>query len=586
MLRRSLSSRHRDESGATMIIISGSFFALMAVAAFVIDLGMLRMLRSEAQSAVDAASASGSLDIGEGNGQAGCATALGYVEHNLATRFTGANCANLSSGCNAGTPSTSINDVVGGWELKITYPVPDDHPLMQSSAIGATSQLLDYRDGSPCERIGVTLLRTQATLFGGVFGKKFTTTQVHAVAVTRPSTDADTAVNLVILERYDCDAIVAEGSGNGTGGIWVDVVVLTDGSISPGYITVDSDGTGAGCSADGVIDVDGSNSSIRADGPDGCPQQIGTHPGPGGTTTGEGCGIIQVLALGTPGCNPPACTSSGTVLPDPMDLHRRVTRAPIDHRYNCKASYTMPAGWEIRPCPDTPATHIDDLVVSLGGAGAPAGYTAWTSLGHPCTVAGPPGTTITASGNIYIDCATFIVKRNVHLSGGHVVVEGDIVVESQGELTINGTVADPLASGLDAVEVVFRSGSLQKAGQATFAAHNAMVYLSAASSLSMAGGADGTLIWTSPNSGNFAHLALWSESAAQHNLAGQAYLDLEGVFFTPLATVAYSGNGVQIQVEAQFVTRKLKVQGQGVLIVRPNFDSAVLIPADIVQLIR
>ena len=72
----------------------------------------------------------------------------------------------------------------------------------------------------------------------------------------------------------------------------------------------------------------------------------------------------------------------------------------------------------------------------------------------------------------------------------------------------------------------------------------------------------------------------------QHNLAGQAYLDLEGVFFTPLATVEYSGNGVQHQIEAQFVTRKLRVRGQGVLIVRPSYESAVLIPADIVQLIR
>jgi hypothetical protein len=569
-----------------MIIISGSFFALMAIAAFVIDLGVIRMHRSEAQAVVDAASAAGSLEVGEGNGQSACVNALGYVELNLGAEFDGVDCTTMSSTCNAATPAASSADTTGDWTLTLTYPVPDGHALMDSSAIGATPQLVDYRDGFLCERIGVTLQRTQTTLFGGVIGQKVTETSVHAVAVTRPSTDADTAVNLVILERYDCDAIVAEGSGGGTGGIWVDVVVLPDGTISPGYITVDSDGTGSGCGGDGVIDVDGGNSQIRADGPSGCPQQIGTHPGPIGTTTGEGCGIIQVLAPGTPGCNPPACTNSGTVLPDPADLHRRVTRAPIDHRYNCKGSYSMPAGWEIRPCPDTPDPHIDDLVSDVGGPGAPADYTTWTSLGHPCTIEGPPETTATADGDIYVDCPTFTVRRNANLTGGNVVFQGDVVIEGQGALTINGTVADPLTADLDAVEVVIRNGSVQKAGQATFAAHNAMVHLSPTSQLTMAGGANGTLIWTSPNTGDFAHLALWSDSPTQHHLAGQAYLDLEGVFFTPIATVVYSGNGVQHQIEAQFVTRKLKVQGQGVLIVRPSYDSAVLIPADIVQLIR
>ena len=569
-----------------MIFVSGSFFALMAVAAFVIDLGLVRMHRSEAQAVVDAAAAAGSLEVGEGDGQAACVNALGYVELNLGIAFDGVNCSGFAPSCDAGTTPIARTDTTGDWRLTIAYPVPDDDDLMHSSAVGSTSQLIDYRDGLLCERIAVVLNRTHTTLFGGVIGQKVSTTEVHAVAVTRPSTNADTAVNLVILERYDCDAIVAEGSGNGTGGIWVDVVVLPDGSISPGFITVDSDGTGAGCAGDGVIDVDGSNAQIRADGPSGCPQQIGTHPGPAGTTTGEGCGIIQVLAPGTPGCNAPACTSSGTVLPDPADLHRRVTRAPIDHRYNCKAGYAMPAGWEIRPCPDTPAPHVDDLIALLGGPAVPIGYTTWTSLGYPCSIEGPPGTTATATGNIYVDCPTLTARHNIHFVDGNVVFQGNIVIEAQGALTINGTAADPLSPGLDAVEVVVRNGQVQKAGQATFAAHNAMVFVSETSELTMTGGSNGTLIWTSPNTGDFAHLALWSESAALHSLAGQAYLDLEGVFFTPVATVAYSGNGVQLQVEAQFVTRKLKVQGQGVLIVKPSYDSAVLIPADIVQLIR
>ncbi|MDX1449156.1 MAG: Tad domain-containing protein [Acidimicrobiia bacterium] len=575
-----------DESGVTMLVVSGSFVALMAIAAFVIDLGAVRMHRSEARAVVDAAATAGSLEVGEGNGQAGCATAAGYVSTNMGLAFAGLDCSTLASSCTASTAATTSEATEGDWKLTITYPVPDDHALMTSSAIGATSQSIVYSDGFRCERLGVNLERTHNTLFGRVLGQDKKVTDVHAVAVTRPSTNADTAVNLVILERYDCDALVAEGSGNGTGGIWVDVVVNPDGSISPGYATMDSDGTGAGCGADGVLDVDGLNAQIRADGPAGCPGQIGTHIGPGGHMVGEGCGVIQVLAPGTPGCNPLACTSSGSVNPDPTALGRRVTRAPIDHRYNCKASYTMPVGYEIRPCPDTPNPKIDNLIAQLGGSGTPAGYTSWTSLGHPCTIQGGPGTTAVADGNIYVDCADFVVKRNVEFTGGSVVFAGNVTIEGQGSLSINGTVGDPMTPGLDAVQVFVRNGAVAKAGQANFIAWNATMYMSSTSSLTMFGQSSGSLVWTAPTTGPFDQLALWSDSAAVHHLAGQAFLDLRGIFFTPDAQVVYQGNGVQIQIQAQFVARKLKVTGQGILILRPSFDSAVLIPDDIIALIR
>ena len=110
--------------------------------------------------------------------------------------------------------------------------------------------------------------------------------------------------------------------------------------------------------------------------------------------------------------------------------------------------------------------------------------------------------------------------------------------------------------------------------------------MSPTSQLTLLGGQNGDLIWTAPQVGEFAHLALWSETPLVHQLAGQAFLDMRGIFFTPTAEVLYQGNGVQQQIEAQFVARRLRVSGQGVLIVRPSYDSAVLIPDDIVALIR
>lgn len=62
---------------------------------------------------------------------------------------------------------------------------------------------------------------------------------------------------------------------------------------------------------------------------------------------------------------------------------------------------------------------------------------------------------------------------------------------------------------------------------------------------------------------------------------------MEGAFFAPWARIIYSGNGAQQQVAAQFISRTLISAGQGLLVVRPNFDRAVLFPADPnTQLIR
>jgi Flp pilus assembly protein TadG len=586
MIRRLLKRGSSDERGVTMIMVSGSFVALMAIAAFVIDLGAVRAARSEATTVVDAAATAAALDVGEGDGLAGCQTAAGYVQLNLGKTFAGIDCTSLTSSCNSSTAAATTSSTEGDWQLTITYPVPDSDPLMTSSAIGATTQTVVFGDGFLCDRIGVSLTKTHNTLFGRVLGRDSTVTDVHAVSVTRPSTFPDVAVNLVILERYDCDALVVEGSGSGTGGIYVDVVVEADGSLTPGYATVDSDGTGSGCSTDGTLDTDGANSIVRADGPAGCDEQTGTHVGPGGQLVGESCGIIELLAPGTPGCNAPACTTSGTVSPDPTVLGRRVTRAPIDHRYNCKSSYSFPIGWEIRPCPDTPAPYIDTLVASLSGSSTPPGYKRWQGLGHACTVEGPPGFLIPVNGDVYVDCDPFIIRRGVHFTGGNVVFAGDVIVEAGGTVAINGDPGgDPLVPGLPAVEVFMRGGVLRKAGTANYIAHNAMAYMPAGSQLEMEGGA-GILIWTSPRSGRFRSLALWSDSAVQHDLAGNAFLDLEGIFFTPNATVVYRGNGIQLQVEAQFVARKLHVVGQGVLKVSPRFESVVLIPDDVVTLIR
>jgi hypothetical protein len=251
----------------------------------------------------------------------------------------------------------------------------------------------------------------------------------------------------------------------------------------------------------------------------------------------------------------------------------------VDHRYNCKASYPFPVGWEIDGCTDPPATYIDNLVAAYGiPNNTPSGFQTWTGdAGLGCTI--PGGVVTLPPGNWRVDCNKLNVNGTVIFQGGDVIFDGDVSLASSGLLAINTDISGAFPYGPASAEAIayFRDGTLSKSGSASFLAYHTTTYFSASSALSMGGGT-GTVVWTAPDSGNFDDLAMWSESASSHGFAGQAGLDLEGVFFAPWAEVAYSGNGAQQQVEAQFISRTLSAGGNGRLIVRPSFDRAVLFP--------
>jgi hypothetical protein len=96
----------------------------------------------------------------------------------------------------------------------------------------------------------------------------------------------------------------------------------------------------------------------------------------------------------------------------------------------------------------------------------------------------------------------------------------------------------------------------------------------------MDGGGGGILTWIAPDdpSHPLDDLALWSDSevtSAPHIWAGQAALTMEGVFFVPIVTVEYAGQGSQQQTKAQFIADKLHARGQGELLVAPVFGRSV-----------
>jgi len=586
--------RAASERGASIIMVGMALFVLFGTAAIAVDIGALWLDRSTDQKITDSAAAAGVLDAVTKDGQAACETALSYVAVNSDEigSLDVSGCATFPTVCTSAGHTHTVSS--GRYSITVTYPVLNGDPLMTSGIVGASSQALDPTDGVPCDRVGVEMTATRESMFAQLMGFDQGTTSVHTVA-TASIDDTDPPINLLVLDRTGCQAIWVQGNG----GIIVDAVIAVDDDgnptgLAPGIIAADSDGS-AGCTSNGVIDLDGSNSTLRADGPT-CPEQSGTHS-VGSYTAGEGCGRIPTYAPGTPGCDPvvnvPACTpgSGGANQPAPVPtaLARRLTRAPVDHRYNCRGDYTAPpsgTNWatpaltgnqSIPGCGEGTPDHIYDLIQTVGENGPVGGFTAWNgTLGYSCDLAsGDPA--ITETRDIYIDCPSFTVRNNVRIVG-NVVFGGDVMVTSSGHLNIDNSLGSP-------GWVFFRDGLLSKGGSAHLTFNYTTVYMSRTSQVAMAAGA-GTLTWVAPDSDGFDDLALWSDSPLIQSWAGQAGLTMEGVFFMPFARVDYSGTSGQNQTNAQWIAHSLTARGGGNLVVRPAVDRAVPTGLLVTTLIR
>ena len=406
--------RH-DEKGTTLVFVAASLFLLIGVAALAIDLSGIRLDRAIDQRVADSAASAGAIDIFEVDGATGCETALRYVEANAGvTGLDSSGCLTIPSTCSPLSPSV-ITTSDGRLDVTIIHPVPDNHALMTSGTLGATGQAVVADDGDPCERIAVQISSVREATFSRVLGASAGRTTVHAVAIAGLGEGETVPLNLLILDRTGCQTVTASGNG----GIIVSAIV--DGAdIHPGHGAADSDGsecTGTG----GVFFKDGSPSVMRADGPIGCD--------PAAPASGEGCGVLETVAVTTPGmCAPPGCQSNGPPSVDPKPLPTTMaaplTRAPIDHAFNCVSDYTTAAldpalSWATDPLlavdgQNIPGCsggndHVYNLIRFVGSSGDPGGYQQW-SLTHPCgvTTAIPP-----VSGNWWEDCPVFDVKEDV-----------------------------------------------------------------------------------------------------------------------------------------------------------------------------
>lgn len=518
------------------MLVAAAMGTIVVLVALVLDLGGARRDRDADQVAADAMALAGASGLGAAprTADAACQAAWDYVAVNLPTAV-GAPAPSCSSFATACVPTTArqVTATMGAYRVTFTHPVPDGSPLLE----GQDAVTLD---GPPCDRFGVRVEQERDNLWmaGSV------DLDLHAVSrYVRGIGDVDAP--LVLLEKSACDVLTVSGSGK---------LVVTTASGDPGYIDIDSDGTGCDQTKSIVLDVDG-NGKITA-------------------------GAISMWALG--GGDPSRAYDSTdkdlfdldnpSISPLPTASSAPVGRSALDWRYNCSAT---------NACPDPGGTSaIDDLVASWGSGFPPVsdGFKRWkVDGGYSCS---PSGATVVPAGNWYIDCGTTGVSTNgsITFQGGNIVSEGPIRATGSGGIRINctdGNTSDtsaPVVCPLDPPSpTIFyqRAGDLVRNGDLEL--RETFVYL-AGGTVDMAGNAK--LVWTAPDdpSHPFDDLLLWTESSAPIEVNGTVGMKLEGILFAPNATMELAGNMNGEALGAQIFVNRLDLQGTANLELKPKQD--------------
>lgn len=558
-------SRVHDERGTYAVLFAVIMMIFFAFAAIVVDLGAVRSDIRANQITSDVAATAGAAELdpaSPGTVYTACVAAWDYFLANTPGAGNAPHpCATFASmpQCVPWAASTRrAITTAGPYKVTIVYPVRSTDPLMLARENG------DH-DGNPCERIGVEVVSERSHLFGGLLGSSKGNGPASAVARNGGSGSNGKGVAMLILDPTGCNALLAKGQAK--------VTVNASGGW-PGIIAVDSSATETN-PAPGESDRNCSNSNSYAIDAVGTQNsRIVTNAGfdPMGNPIE---GQIYSFAL-MPGQNnaqsyEPADVSAGRLAPQP-EPQPRITRQPIDWRYNCKLA---------NACPDagTTVAHIDALRATVGSSGKPAGFREYPAEVPQGKCSLPPSNPpILLVGNWWINCPTLDVSTAFVMTGGNAVFQGTVNVGSQGSFAFNaGSMTDRW--------IYVRSGNFEKDAQASVLMDNTFVYLN--NGTIQFGAGSGLLRWIAPHAGPFEDLALWSESKSAHNLGGQATLDIEGVFFTPNAyPMRFTGQGSQQQAKAQFITYRLEITGQGDLMLAVDPERSVKVPLTGVKLIR
>ncbi|HEX7167541.1 MAG TPA: hypothetical protein VF230_11230 [Acidimicrobiales bacterium] len=536
--------RCRGDAGAYVVIYALLAVAMATMTAIVLDLAALRQGRRADRAAADLAATAGAgvLDALDPSTFApACQAAWDYVVINRDDAdgpVSAPDCTTTfpeSAACDPAAPAT-VNGTYGPLQVSITYPIPNGHALMASEVAGGdqAQPVSGTHDGTPCQRVGVRIVRDRTFLFGAVAGTNSGRTDVHAVARSGFSAPSAVVPAVVSLERFGCDGVSTTADGG---------TLAVAGGGQPGRIAVDSDASAC------------AGFAIRA-------------PAPSSLNAGVS-GVIESYALS--GSNF-ARAWTGSVVPAPSAVVRRLTQGFLDVRYNCGP-----------PCGEAQG-KLDALRAALGtGPAAPAGMPTYAGA---CIVA--PGETIVVPGDVFVDCPVLLVEGKITFLGARTVVAGGIDVAASGCLAINDGSCG--AAGIPPQDSVLflRAGGITKADKGDVVLDRVFVHSGAPFTIPRADpfGAS-RLHWRAPIGGDFEDLLAWTDAAGTYAVGEQQTTLIEGTIAAPNATVlleAKSGSGTTQPV--QLVANRVRLQGTGTFTLNPTAGRATGKVARPVKLIR
>jgi Flp pilus assembly protein TadG len=703
-----------DERGAFIVLYALMIVALLVMVAIVVDLGAVRASRRAQQSTADlAALAAGPKlsDVSGGDPVNACFDAFAYIQSNtddlpssasMASATTG--CPHLPAVCTATTtPTDAVASGSSPYTITIRYPVPASE-LTDSHFSGS-----GLADGTnQCERMRVSLRKSEKNSFAGVIGAG--TSSTGATAVIRGFTKGtlDQIAALIVLERFDCQALRTSGFGN----VLVKKFVVSTTETVPGIVHADSvgmtsspgmgyPGTCSGSNASNYV-VYGAGTGIPSGGGSTRPGQpriiaegIASPACPNTGSPGTLRGVLDLAFLGTG--HDVADVANG-VCPAPT-AGTISSRKPIDDRYNRDGTGAINA-----------LKTSSDALIAYTNTGLP-GEASLRALGYsifPDDFAGLPGATcggsatVTAAGNpaaippipqgdmLYIKChgglnptalrfegTKFLISGQVRVQPGRslafpnaqeIVIQGcrgascgstgsDWALSINGDFSVNlGTATScagrtAAAPTVNPARVVIQRGWFDAGSSAVLHFCQTFIYMSgqaspaqlpqtATDTVPTAGvpaSAMCTLAkpcptvpaynnnwissqanitdWSAPNQTSmprcdpaappcydgslpqylYEDLAFWTESGAHSSsssspnsgLGGNGFTATTGVFFMPNATFTFQGNtSISQTLDAQFVSRRLILGGQGDLVMLPNPNNAVPTPKSAWNLIR
>jgi hypothetical protein len=611
---RTVGPGHEDEKGAVALMVAVSMVALLIAVAMVLDFGQARLDRQVNKAAADSAVAAGMRGMDGGEGEV--YTWLGVCE---AVRYLQASTPALSAlsvptYCTDGSRDSVICDkddpttfakfeqeiVNDGETITVEVMLPYDDAAMAEFPEESLATLANDQ-GDPemggCDQIGVNITHGRDPGIGVLADADTITSAVRSVGRVRVKIDGDVAVALLILEQKDCQALAITSGGAGGR------ILVKGFEEQPGYIHVDSDGSGSGCTSKPIIE--GKNP--------------GTCPGPdcGGIVANEAeigglAGQISTSATANVSDGVPR-VHSGPYPPGADPIFRpRMTRKLVDIRY-------------LKPVTDAVALEAGPAFAAAAAGTPPAGY---AEVG--CNPASP-----ITDAKVFVNCNSFN-KADKTFTGTHVIFTGQVsatnlnLPNAERVYIVGGTspagldvtsmrmhdhgsasqCASP-AVGEHRARLFVRTGQMKVAGSGSLKLCNTTVILmggqssaclpatngTAPTSTPCGGTGNGTLNfgggasidWTAPNSvdgaattsdwGDLEDLAAWTETAGTHSVGGGGFMQMAGVFMVPNAQpFKINGGGAQNVENSQYIVRNLWNTGNGQLTMRPDPTDVITFP--------